>query len=426
MEEQIETPHLGGAIVDLFAGGGGASLGIRWATGREPDLAANHCMHAIRVHALNHPRTIHLREDVRGIDPAAYLQGQQVDLVWLSPDCTHFSRAKGGAPRSQGIRGLAWVALDWAKARSPRLICLENVPEFEGWGPLDDDGRPIRERAGETFRDFVAALEAEGYAVEWRTLCAADYGAPTTRRRLFLVARRDGRPRWPVPTHGPGRASPWRTAAEVIDWSLPCPSIFDRARPLAEPTQRRIAEGVRRYVLGAARPFVVRVGHHLLAPTLIQTGYGEGPGPLPRALDLRAPLGTVVGGGQKHGLVSAMLARHAPAALPQPPAVRAGEVAAFLMRYYGQGGQWSALQEPLPTVVSRDRFALVTVHVDGEPLVVADIGMRMLQPHELAAAQGFPADYRWEGTKAERVARIGNSVCPQVAAALVAANMEEA
>lgn len=446
--------------VDLFAGAGGWSHGWREATGGEPMVAVNHCAHAIHLHELNHPNTRHFREDVRAVKPLRATGGKRVDWLHLSPDCTHFSRAKGGKPLDQGIRGLANVGVDWARETRPRLISLENVSEFQTWGPLDRFGQPIKARAGELFREFVSDFRALGYAVEWRVLCAADYGAPTIRKRLFLVARNDGQPiRWPEPTHGPGRALPWRTAAECIDWSLPCPSIFGRKKPLAPKTCARIAAGLVRYVLNG-EPFLVQtahgdfskrngnrvhsvnaplgivtgsnnhalvsaflakhytgvvgsdlraplgtvtnIDHHsLVAASLIQSGYGEREGQAPRALDLRKPLGTVVAGASKHALV-----------------------AAFLTTYYSQGGTANRVDAPMPAVVSKARHGLVTVTIDGAPYVIADIGLRMLQPRELARAQGFPDSYIFEGTKAQQIARIGNSVCPQIPEALVRANIE--
>ncbi len=478
--------------VDLFAGGGGASEGIRRALGCPVYLAVNHDPASIAMHQANHPGTIHLTESVWQVQPRQVVKGP-VDLLWASPDCTHFSRAKGGRPRSQEIRSLAWVVVEWARIARPRVICLENVPEFLTWGPLDSEGVPIREQAGDTFRLFVGRLELLGYRVDWRTLVAADYGAPTSRRRLFLVARCDGEPVcWPEPSHGPGRALPWRTAAECIDWSIPVPSIFERTRPLAEATQRRIAEGIRRYVLEAAHPFIVQTGHQqhdggkvrpvdeplstivtkaehcLVIPSMIQMGWGEREGQAPRVLDLRAPLGTVVAGGLKHALVAAFLAKHYGGAVGQDlgrplgtvtakdhhslaavfldkfhgsaragqpldipaPTVAAGGgrggghaalVAAFICKYYGSGGQWSTLGEPMHTVVSKARMGLVTVELDGEPYVLTDIGMRMLQPRELARAQGFPDSYVLTGSKAAQVARIGNSVPPAVVEAIVRA-----
>jgi site-specific DNA-cytosine methylase len=217
----------GEIVVDSFAGGGGASLGIQRALGRSPDIAINHDVEAMLLHAANHPDSRYYRENVWQVDPLKACNGRPVGLMWLSPDCKHFSKAKGGKPVSKKIRGLAWVAVRWARAVAPRIIVLENVEEFQTWGPVRADGRPCPERKGKTFRAFVRKLERLGYAVEWRELRACDYGAPTIRKRLFIIARRDGQPiKWPIPTHGKGRPLPWRTAAECIDWSIPCPSIF--------------------------------------------------------------------------------------------------------------------------------------------------------------------------------------------------------
>jgi DNA (cytosine-5)-methyltransferase 1 len=367
------------------------------------------------------------------------------------------------------IRGLAWVVIRWAQAVRPRVICLENVEEFETWGPVVD-GRPCPARRGETFRYWHAKLESLGYRVEWRSLVAADYGAPTTRKRLYLIARCDGQPIvWPEPTHGARRPKPWRSAAECIQWELPCPSIFDRARPLAEKTLRRVAAGIDRYVLRAARPFVVtmrgtdpahlhgdsideplrtvsaRGTHHALAsPTLIQTGYGERPGQAPRVPGLEKPLGTLVNGG-KHALVAAFIARHfggmvgAEIARPLHTVTsqdhhslvtatlgeRVARVRAFLTTYYGTGvGQDAG--DPLRTVTSHDRFGLVTI--DGADYAIEDIGLRMLAPRELYRAQGFPDSYVIDRgpagalTKTAQIRLVGNSVAPPVAEAIVRAN----
>ena len=269
-------------IVDCFAGGGGASLGIEMATGRSPDVAINHDPFALALHRENHPETLHLTSNVWRVDPMEVLPGRRVGLLWASPDCKDFSKAKGGRPASPRVRDLAWVVVLWARLRRPRLIALENVEEFREWGPLLVDGRRCPERKGQIFLRWVGALRRLGYRVEWRELRGCDYGAPTIRRRLFVIARCDGRPIvWPEPTHGrpddpevlAGRRLPWRTAAECIDWCLPCPSIFDTAaqikerhgvrakRPLASATLARIARGVKRYVLDAADPFIVPVTH---------------------------------------------------------------------------------------------------------------------------------------------------------------------
>jgi DNA (cytosine-5)-methyltransferase 1 len=475
-------------IADLFAGGGGASLGIERALGRSVDLAVNHNPEAIAMHAANHPTAHHMREDVWAVNPVEACAGRPVELLWASPDCRHFSRAKGGKPVSPKIRSLAWVVTRWARAVRPAVICLENVAEFQTWGPLSGE-QPIKERAGETFRKWVGQLERMGYCVRWRILNAADFGAPTSRRRLFLVARLDGQePVWPTPTHGPGRALPYRTAAECIDWFIPCPSIFDRKKPLAEATLLRIAHGVMRYVVNAKKPFILNLTHGgrcepidegmrtvtgahrgekaLVVPTLIQTGYGERSGQAPRTLDIKNPIGTLVGS-QKHALVSAFIAKHYGGVVGGPVEVPLGTitqidhhslvgasllklygtstgadasdpmhtvtgqgghiglVATFLVKYYGTAiGQDAA--EPLDTITTKGRFGLVTVTIDGEQYAIVDIGMRMLQPRELARAQGFPDSYILTGTKTSQVARIGNSVCPDVAEAVVRAQFLEA
>lgn len=273
-------------IVDSFAGGGGASTGIELALGRSPDYAINHDSVALSLHAANHPSTVHLSQNIFKVDPIDVVGRRPVGLLWASPDCKHFSKAKGGAPVQRNIRDLAWVVVKWAERARPRVIILENVEEFRGWGPLVEgaDGRlsPCPDRKGETFERWVKALRRLGYRVQWRELRACDYGAPTIRKRLFVIARRDGRPIvWPAPTHGKptdpdvvaGGKKPWRTAAEIIDWRLVCPSIFDSAaeifaihgaravRPLKPATMARIAKGVFRYVINAPKPFIVPVTH---------------------------------------------------------------------------------------------------------------------------------------------------------------------
>lgn len=460
----------GGLIVDLFAGGGGASTGIEAALGRSVDVAINHDPIAIAVHEKNHPEAKHWTTDIWDVKPREATKGRPVLLLHASPDCKHFSRAKGGKPKSQKIRSLAWVVLRWAREAKPQVITLENVPEFVDWGPLDAEHCPIPERKGETFKRWRRDLEKLGYVVEWRTLIASHYGAPTSRKRLFLIARRDGKSIvWPAPTHGPGLL-PFNTAAQCIDWTIPVPSIFDRKKPLAEKTLRRIAAGIRRFVLEAADPFIVPVnhgggenrseslgaplstvtaarrGHALVAPTLIQTSYGERKGQAPRVLDLHAPLGTVVAQGQKHSLVAAFLAKHYGGVVGQPvdktigtiTAVdhhslvtaklgpdRSPEVRAFLTNYYGsEKDVGRGLNEPMRTVVTKDRFGLVTVK--GVDYQNVDIGMRMLEPHELLAAQfgRFARGYDMSPakTKKDAVRLIGNSVCPELEEAIIAAN----
>ena len=461
---QFLLPLADELVVDNFAGGGGASTGIERAIGRPVDIAINHDPEAVAMHQANHPQTLHLCESVWDVNPREVCAGRRVGLAWFSPDCRHFSKAKGGKPVEKKIRGLAWVAVRWAATVQPRVICLENVEEFVTWGPLTQDGRPCPRNRGREFRAFVNALQRLGYAVEWRELRACDYGAPTSRKRLFLIARRDGQPiAWPEPTHGPGRKD-YRTAAECIDWSIQCPSIFERERPLAEATLRRVAAGIQRYVIDAAEPYIVRLGHtghgdagkvrsvheplstitskaeHLLvAPTLVQTGYGERSGQAPRVPGLDKPLGTIVAGGQKHALVAAFLAKHYTGVIGSDLRMPIGTVtatdhhslvAAFLIKFYGSGGQWAACSEPMHTLPTKDRMGLVMVA--GKQYRIVDIGMRMLQPRELARAQGFGESYLLEAPhlgrplpKHAQVRMIGNSVCPPLAEALVRANYSE-
>lgn len=385
MTMQLNLDIHGELIIDNFAGGGGASTGIELALGRRVDIAINHDPEAVAMHTANHPETKHYCESVWEIDPREVTQGRPVGLVWLSPDCKHFSKAKGGKPVEKKIRGLAWVALRWAAIAKPRVIMLENVEEFRTWGPLvidaEGNARPCQKNKGRTFNSFVNALRSHGYQVEHRELRACDYGTPTIRKRLFLIARRDGQEIvWPEATHGDPRniatkakkLKPWRTAAECIDFTLPCPSIFERKRELAPATLRRIAKGIMRYVVNSADPFIVKNiapvltehanastprcmpadeplrticaqtkgGHHaLIAPTLVQTGYGERDGQAPRALDMAKPLGTLVGS-QKHALVSAFMAKH-----------------------YGGVVGHSLQGEPLHTVTSSDHNSLVTANL---------------------------------------------------------------
>lgn len=462
------TPGRRKRIIDSFAGGGGASTGIRWATGRDVDAAINHDETAIAVHTANHPGALHFCEDVYQVDPRTVFPDDDIEILWGSPDCKHFSRAKGGKPVNAKVRGLAWIFVMWARRRKPRILLGENVPEFTTWGPLLPDGTPDPDKRGLSFRQWVGYLRAAGYEIEWRELVAADYGAPTKRKRFFFVARCDGRPIvWPTPTHvdpdlptavepkqqslfahrdGATPASPtstaalkpWRTAAECIDFDHPAPSIFDRARPLADNTLARIAEGMRRYVVDNPRPFVVSIdGERIAAPMLIQTGYGEREGQTPRALDINRPLGTIVAGGCKHALVMAFLARHYTGvvgqSLEQPMSTvtaidHHSLVTALLIKFYGneQGGQ--PMDSPIGTVTTRDRFGFVTVTIDSEQFVVVDIGMRMLTPRECARAQGFPDDYILDAGSTSKTAQmrlVGNSVVPHLAEALVRANFPE-
>lgn len=299
---EADAPGSPPIIVDSFAGGGGASTGIERALGRSPDVAINHSAAALALHAANHPETRHIDSNIWDVDPMTVHPGRRIGLLWASPDCKHFSKAKGSALRDRNIRDLAWVVVRWAEMRKPDVIIMENVEEFVTWCPIGEDGRILEWLKGETFKQWVKRFRAAGYRIQWRELRACDFGAPTIRKRLFIIARRDGNPIvWPKPTHGDpsspavksGRRLPWRTAAECIDWSLPCPSIFDTAdeikakhgvravRPLADNTMARIARGMKRYVLEADRPFTVNLTHggHLedaAAPLRTITGANRG------------------------------------------------------------------------------------------------------------------------------------------------------
>lgn len=455
-------------IVDSFAGGGGASTGIEQALGRYVDIAINHDEAAILMHKTNHPHTKHYCENIWEVDPLEATKCQPVGLMWASPDCKHFSKAKGGKPVDKNIRGLAWVVVKWAKTVRPRVIILENVEEFKTWGPLIDN-RPDPNRKGETFGQFVKALQKFGYKVDWRELRACDYGAPTIRKRFFLIARCDGKPIiWPEPTHGDpdslevhaGLLKPWRTAAECIDWSIPCPSIFERKKPLAENTLRRIARGIQKYVIDNPRPFIMQAygggytgagadinkplptitmkDHNwLVAPFLTQYHSYDNEA---RGQVLDKPILTI-DTSNRYGLVTSNLVQlnnncdgvniRNPMPTITAGGTHIGEVRAFLMSYYGNSGDiGQRLDEPLRTITSKDRFGIITVA--GQDYQIVDIGMRMLEPHELFKAQGFPDDYiidrdytGKEYPKTQQVARCGNSVCPPIAKALVEANLPE-
>jgi DNA (cytosine-5)-methyltransferase 1 len=563
-------------VVDLFAGGGGASTGIARAY-REPDVAVNHNPIALAVHRANHPQTAHYVADVFEVDPVLATGGQPVGILWASPDCRHHSKAKGGAPRDRGVRGLAWVVVRWAHATRPRLMFLENVEEFCDWGPIDEEGQPIKAERGRTFKSFIAALStglaadhpdmpeilesigdfvpAEalvrglGYNVEWRERIAANAGTPTIRKRLYLVARSDGKPiAWPAPKRHKiptAKQQPWRTAAECIDWSNFGRTIF-RDKPMAVNTMRRVAKGCWRHVLTSAKPFIVPMRgtseshtsthgvdealstisaggtHHALvqpvtAPFLTECANGSSQ----RNFDVQEPLRTQVA--QVKGGHFAMVAAHMTAfgqnavgTSPDEPvqtvmagAARHGVVAAFfeqanggfydgdgraadsplsticqsganqrlvnayLVKYYGNEKDGISLTEPMHTLPTKDRVALVEVvqvpdtltpeQMEGarrcaafmhehlpehfkDPAemvmvggyVLVDITLRMLQPPELKAAQGFDKDYiidrglfvdpvtgaeEWRDiNKTDQVRLIGNSVCPDEAEALVNAN----
>lgn len=541
-------------IIDNFAGGGGASTGIELATGRAVDAAINHDPDAILMHQTNHPQTRHYCESVWDVDPWEVTRGRPVGLAWFSPDCKHFSKAKGSKPVDRNIRGLAWIVLKWAGTVKPRVIILENVEEFQTWGPVRK-GKPVKSRRGETFHKWKEQLQALGYEIEHRELVAADYGAPTIRKRFFLIARCDGKPIiWPERTHAPkdsedaknGKCKPWRGAAEIIDWTIPCPSIFDTTdeikekygiravRPLAVNTQKRIARGIEKFVLQNKEPFIVPIG------------YGERKGQAPRVHDINEPLSTIVGSGKQYLAMPSLIQYHTEQServrgqgMDEPimtldAANRYGLSVAYLTEYFQNGrpldvnsplhtsttkdreclciahmekffsggytgngsdantplgtvtavdhnglvetfiskfyktGTGQKLDEPLHTVTtSAGHFGVVTVKmsrqemnlrhwnevrellnaycgyaiaadeillldVNGTLYFISDIGLRMLTPRELYAANGFPPDYiidhDYTGKaygKTKQVARCGNAVPPPFAEALVRANLPE-
>ncbi len=614
---QFLLPLAAKLVIDLFAGGGGASTGIEQAIGRPVDVAINHDADAIGMHEVNHPQTRHYRSDIREVDPLAVTRGELVGLLHASPDCTHHSQALGGQPRNGEIRSLAWVVIRWAGKTQPDVITLENVEQMMQWSPLiakrdPETGRvitlervidpatgkskfrvadpgevvkrgnqfliPDPKHKGRNWEHFVQALRDLGYKVEWRVICNADLGAHSTRTRLYLIARRDGLPIvWPKQTHAKkAKASPrngllpHRPAADCIDWSIKGQSIFGRKKDLVPATMRRIAHGIVKYVTGSDDPYIVPGSHQaaalvpvthtrdisydlqnalrtittakggetaLMAAHLVQMGYGEREGQAPRALDPRAGVGTITAGGQKFALASACMVQaghgegkdggkrwshganditdgagtvtasgggqslatafmvqangghNATPALPldrgvttvtttgsqqqlavahlctlrknsigrdmreSVPTLTAGaehhalieyelsqedeagalRCAAFLMRYHGDGGQWADLKDPMTTITTRDRLALVTVWLKGEPWVIVDITLRMLVPRELYNAQDFPPGYVIDRTaagkaltKTAQVRMVGNSVSPLPMRLIVAANYSEA
>jgi len=393
-------------IADLFCGAGGTSTGaIQAATrlGYSPRLTAvNHWQRAVDTHTANHPDARHLCASVDSLNPRHLFAEGELDILWASPECTHHSRARGGKPMQDQSRATAWCVTRWADALLPKAILVENVPEFEEWGPLDDAGKPIPGQAGRTFFAWVETLRAIGYTVDWRKLSAADFGDPTTRTRLFVQAVRGGRRIvWPDATHTEqadlfGRPR-WRSAeAAVIDWSIPAPLISDRKRPLAPRTMKRIREGLARY---GGRPVIIAMEHG------------------GRSLPADAPLPTVTcarGGafGVAYLLPQQSDGRLRPATEPAPTVAAAGAIA-LVVEYYGNG-QARPVTEPLPTVTCTDRFGLIQSDSRG-------VGFRMLQPHELARAQGFPESYQFTGNKTEQVRQIGNAVPCGFARALIGA-----
>lgn len=428
-------------IIDCFAGGGGASKGIEMALNRDIDIAVNHDPEAIRIHKVNHPNTLHLTEDIFKVDLQKQVAGRHVALMWASPDCTSHSKAKGGQPRKKGLRILPWAVYKHAKLILPDVIIMENVEEIQQWGPLDENGRPIKSRAGEDYNKFMDAMRSLGYKVESRELVAADYGAPTTRKRWYAVLRRDGKEIvWPEATHsktGDPGTEPWLECGDYMDWSDLGNSIFTRKRPLADATMRRIANGYRKYVVENDKPYIV--DNKDAVAFLIQY-HGETKAGDSRGQLLTEPIKTI-DTSNRYGLVTAFISKFYKSGTGQSCAEplhtittspgHFGLISAFLIKYYGTGcGQ--TLDAPLATITTKDRFGLVNVvtEIDGEKYILKDIFLRMLKAEpELKRMQGFPADYvithDAEGKRypiKEQVARIGNSVVPVMAQVLVAAN----
>lgn len=439
---------------DLFCGAGGSSTGLRRvadALGASLDLTAvNHWPTAVETHAANHPFARHVCENLDGVD-ARKVTGGKLDLLWASPECTHHSNARGGKPISDQSRSTAWHVLRWAEALRPRWVIVENIPEFQTWGPLGANDRPLKSRKGQIFGTWLAGLRSIGYHVEHRVLNAADYAAATSRRRLFVVARLDGgRARgpipWPTATHAPaGSASlfdelqPWRGAREVIDWRERGISIFGRQKPLAPNTLRRIAAGARKFWGLDLEPFLVAMEHGgrvldaarpmptittakggafgVVQPFILPQAHGGGH----RADSVDAPVRTLTAeGGRAFSLVQPfLLGQQAGAAArgvsdPSPTIATKGAISLiepFLVAFYGSGVNVETIRQPLRTVTTKDRFGLV------QPAQL-DITFRMLRPHELAAAMGFPADYQFAGTRTDQVKQIGNAVEVNQAAAL--------
>lgn len=426
-------------IIDCFAGGGGASVGIEMALGRPVDIAVNHDPQAIRMHKVNHPDTLHLTEDIFKVDLQKYVSGRHVGLMWASPDCTSHSKAKGGQPRNKGLRILPWAVYKHAKAILPDVIIMENVEEIQQWGPLDKEGYPIKERSGEDYKRFIQSMQSLGYAFASKELVAADYGAPTTRKRWYAIFRRDGKPIvWPEPSHSKkGLFLPkWKACGDYIDWSDLGKSIFDRKKPLAEATQARIANGIRKYIVENPNPYIVKDDRAL---AFIIQYHGETKAGESRGQLLTEPIKTI-DTSNRYGLVTAFVTKFYKTGIGQScdeplhtittSPGHFGLISAFLIKYYGTGGG-QKLNRPLGTITTKDRFGLVNVliEIDGEKYIISDIFLRMLKPEELKLMQGFPADYiidrDIDGKPypiAEQVARIGNSVVPIMAEKLVAAN----
>lgn len=453
--------------VDNFAGGGGVSVGFKMVFGKSFDIAINHDHDAIAMYKTNHKNTELYCESVWDVNPQTVCKGRRVGVVWFSPDCKHFSKAAGGKPLEKKIRGLAWVAVRWALSVSPRIIHLENVAEFLTWGPLDNDGKPIKERLGETFEGFVHALtqglsprhaswleairaldiefnlpeklklyRGAGYKLDHKMMTASDMGAGTTRERFFLIARNDNRPiTWANPTHvnpkikpvlkkpAQKNLKPWRTAAECIDWSIPCKSIFNRPKPIVDKSLQRIAKAINQFVFETDSPFIAPKEARIVPYQTAQHRSNRKPLQADHSRSFIASH-IVKYRGRETGI-----AMDEPLHTITAGGLHFAEVRVFLVKYYGRGvGQ--ALHEPLHTIRTADCFGLVMFK--GTRYKIIDIGLRMLEPHELFLASSFPSDYvinvDYKGnkySKAKQVARCGNAVPPLLAKAVIAANYFE-
>jgi len=494
-KEKVSELRQDNLLVDGFCGGGGTSLGGEKALGRPFDIAINHDPDAILMHKTNHPDTLHFQESIWDVKPLEATKGRHVGLLWMSPDCKHFSKAKGGKPKDKNIRALPWAIIMWARDVRPDVIMAENVEEIQTWGPLTEEGYPIPERKGETFNFFIESLKKLDYIVEWKELVAADYGAPTIRKRWYMVARCDGRAIvWPKPTHsktGKDGLKKWVPVSTVLDFSDLGKSIFGRKKQLAENTMNRIVRGIEKFVFNNPKPFLLNykdgkiapymvtvnhsgAGHHycnslekpfrtitqkngsgIISPILIQY-HSETTKNSVRGQSIEEPIMTI-DSSPRYALASTFLTKFYKSGIGQSvdeplhtittspghfgevkilmvekEEVRiefrdkCNMVASYIMEYYGQGiGQ--SLYEPLHTIVTKDRFALVTIY--GIDYVICDITLRMLTAEELKLAQGFTKDYiidRDYTGKAypvsKRVARIGNSVVPIMSESLIGVN----